>query len=263
MLNKAQLQEELCKNRTLLSFLRGKTDPALKGCIVRQENKDGTARFYHASIDAESKKKIYTRIGVENAELYHSLNANRQYAQFAPDLQSNIELLEDLLAGYKEIDFAALLPAVPGAADLGRVQPSDGPFLWEDLKSSAVSPFRPEGLIYEADGSVFRSKGEAIHAMCFAEAEVEYIYEPEIRLGGIVLRPDFAVRNKRTGKIYFWEYFGMLDVEEYLASFSRKLPALMKLGIIPGYNLICTCEFKGVCTLSILDIQAKIRAYLL
>ena len=35
----------------------------------------------------------------------------------------------------------------------------------------------------------------------------------------------------------------------------------MELGIIPGYNLICTCEFKGICELNVSDIEAKIKAY--
>ena len=260
MINKIQLEEELRRNKEMLAVLEREADHGLKGHLVRQKNKSGTVRLYHAR--KEGKKTVYIRITEKNAGIVHTLRANRAYEKHAAELRTNIALLEQLLEGFRWVDFSDWFGVLPTSTGLLEDYPGNGALDWETLKRSAGS-YRLEGLLYEADEQKFRSKGEAMHAMCFANAGIEYIYEPEIRIGNIVLHPDFVVRNKRTGRIYFWEFFGMMDVAEYQEAFSRKLPALMKLGIVPGYNLICTCVFKGVCTLSVSDIQAKIQAYLL
>ena len=257
-----KIKEELYRNQELYSLICNSADPSVPGYLVRQENKNGTVRFYHAFRDGNSGKKIYRRINTDDRELLRILLANGLKDRCEKKLTENIRLLSDLIDGYCEIDSGEWMPLLPMELRRSEALPMDRLFNWETLKSSAGS-YRMEELIYEADGGMFRSKGEALHAMCFANAGIEYIYEPEIRIGNITFHPDFAVRNIRTGRIYFWEFFGMLDVEEYQKVFCRKLPALMKLGIIPGYNLICTCEFKGINALSVSDIEAKIRAYLL
>lgn len=248
--------------QAMLALLESGADSAVKGHLVRQKSKGGKIRLYHAVKDPQSRRTFYKRIHPDDEGLLKTLHANRLYEKYAAALKKNSDLLEQLLAGYQPVDFSEWLPAVPASTWKNGTAVKAADLSWEQLKASAGN-YRPEGLIYEADGRKFRSKGEAMHAMCFANAGLEYIYEPEIRIDGIVLRPDFVVRNKRTGRIYFWEFFGMMDVAEYQEAFVRKLPALLKLGIVPGYNLICTCEFKGICTLSISDIQAKIQAYLL
>ena len=268
-MNMKELQKELDHQKQILQLLRDAADPAVKGSLCRRVNKNGTIRYYHACSDQVTGKKTYRRITGKDKELYRILMANSELSDWKGRLEKNIDLLQQIIENFCPVCLSEFMEVIPrentfdNSAFIERPPASPSSmFDWDALKASAGT-FRPEGLLYEADGLRFRSKGEAMHAMCFANAEIEYIYEPEIRLGSLVLHPDFAVRNKRTGKIYFWEYFGMLDVKEYRDSFCRKLPALMELGIIPGYNLICTCEFKGICELSVEEIQAKIRAYLL
>ncbi|MBQ4411025.1 MAG: hypothetical protein II831_09950 [Firmicutes bacterium] len=256
------IKEELQRNLALQELLRRNADPSVPGHLVKQKNKDGSMRFYHAYLDADLGKKVYRRLRPEDKDLIKVLQANGLREHRGKDLAENVKMLAALEKNYHTIDPDEWMPLLPAELKTCESAPLDRQFDWEELKSSA-GKFRPDGLIYEADERMFRSKGEALHALCFSNAGIEYIYEPEIRIGSITFHPDFAVRNKRTGRIYFWEFFGMLDVEEYQNAFSRKLPALMKLGIIPGYNLICTCEFKGINALSVSDIEAKIHAYLL
>jgi hypothetical protein len=263
MLNMDAIQNERSLQKNMLQRLEAGCDPKVKGSLAVQRSASGKARYYHVTRDPSTHKKVYKRLSAEDAALVETLRANSLYGKWADPVRRNLKLMDKLSDGYTDIPEEVIAAVVP-LVHSERAVPDRGksPFDWETLKASA-GKFRPEGLIYEAEGQKFRSKGEAIHAMCFANAGLDYIYEPEIDLGGICLHPDFAVRSRRTGRIYFWEVFGMLDVKEYRESFFRKLPALMELGIIPGYNLICTCEFKGVCELSISDINAKIRAYLL
>ena len=262
-LNLIPIKEELRRNLELRALICRIADPSVPGHLVKQKNKNGTIRFYHAFQNEKSGKKVYRRLGPEDEALLRKLQANGLLLRRGKDLAENVRMLTLLLENYHAIDPEEWMPLLPVETKIGGDLPLDRQFDWDELKASA-GQFRTDGLIYDADGRSFRSKGEALHAMCFVNAGIEYIYEPEIRIGSITFHPDFAVRNKRTGRIYFWEFFGMLDVEEYQKSFLRKLLALLKLGIIPGYNLlICTCEFKGINVLSVSDIEAKIRAYLL
>lgn len=257
------VQEEYLRCKAVCKTLQRYAKAPVTGHVSIRRNKNGTARFYRVFRDPETGQRKTVRI--TDPDLIRELNRKNICLRWQKAAQKNADLLAPVLAHYKEMDLSVLAAVVPGQLDAPErscLQDESGLFCWEDLKASA-GKFRPEGLSFEADGRRFRSKGEVTHALCFQKYDIEYIYEPEVRIGSIVLHPDFAVRNKRTGKIYFWEYFGMLDVKEYRDAFCRKLPALMELGIIPGHNLICTCEFKGICELNVSDIEAKIKAYLL
>ena len=57
--------------------------------------------------------------------------------------------------------------------------------------------------------------------------------------------PDFRVQNARTGRLYYWEHFGMLDNPDYCANSQNKLELYAKYGYFPGENLITTSESSG------------------
>ena len=257
------VRAEYLRCQALLQTLKRYAKTPLTGHVSVRRNRNGTVRYYRVFRDWKTGCRKTERI--EDLAMVNDLNRKNLCLRWQRTAEKNMELLEPVLSHFTRIDPSILAAVVPGQLEIpdrSYPQKNKDPFRWEDLRPSAGT-FRPEGLAFEADGRKFRSKGEVAHALCFQKYDLEYIYEPEVRIGGIVLHPDFAVRNKRTGRIYFWEYFGMLDVKEYRDAFCRKLPALMELGIIPGYNLICTCEFKGICELNISDIEAKIKAYLL
>lgn len=54
--------------------------------------------------------------------------------------------------------------------------------------------------------------------------------------------PDFTIMHPLTGKIYYWEHFGMLDDDEYCRKAGMKMMRYLQDGISPASNLIITCE---------------------
>lgn len=260
------LKKEADRCRVILHQLESSADPLLSGGLLTGTNRDGSKRLYHRTTDRSGAgpKRVYRRIDGD-AALIRTLRANALLKHWKKRLERNIRVLTAAAEEYVPVDltqFAGVLPRSRVSENArSQGEPRLAGLTWEELKSSC-RPFRSEELHFEADGGHFRSKGEVLHAMCFAKREIEYLYEPELRIDGITIRPDFVVRNKRTGKIYIWEFFGMMDVEEYQRSFGRKMQAFLKLGIVPGCNLICTCEFRGICELSTEEIFAKIDAYL-
>lgn len=57
--------------------------------------------------------------------------------------------------------------------------------------------------------------------------------------------PDFTIRHPQTGKIIYWEHFGMMDNPSYCTKTFNKLNAYASQGIIPTINLITTYETQS------------------
>lgn len=92
-------------------------------------------------------------------------------------------------------------------------------------------------------GTRVRSKSELIIAERFETYGLPYKYECAIFVGDKdVWFPDFTVLNKRTGKQFIWEHFGMMDNPDYCASAQYKIEKYAKEGFIQGKNLIITTE---------------------
>ena len=53
--------------------------------------------------------------------------------------------------------------------------------------------------------------------------------------------PDFVVPGKKYD-FYYWEHCGMMNNEEYLANYHKKMKQYEKLGITPWTNLIVTYD---------------------
>lgn len=103
----------------------------------------------------------------------------------------------------------------------------------------------PENLIHKSiSGNILRSKSEAIIDMLLFQSGVQYRYECELTLDSCRYYPDFTILHPTTKELIYWEHFGLLDDADYVKHNTVKLQNYIRNGIIPGINLICTCENK-------------------
>ena len=116
--------------------------------------------------------------------------------------------------------------------------------------------------IKTASGYQVRSKSEALIDMMLCMRHLPFRYECELQLGDIVLYPDFTIRHPRTGEIYYWEHFGMMDSPEYRRKVISKLELYMEYGIYPNQNLITTYE-TAENPLDAAKIEAVLNQYFL
>lgn len=118
------------------------------------------------------------------------------------------------------------------------------------------------------NGEKVRSKSELIIADRLKTSGVPYYYEGKYIFDGggfngyQVWFPDFQVLNKRTGDMFFWEHFGLMDNPEYCASSQFKLETYAKHGIIMGKNLIVTME-SSTHTLNVEYVDRLIDEFLI
>lgn len=103
----------------------------------------------------------------------------------------------------------------------------------------------PEQLIHKSiSGNMVRSKSESFIDMELYLHKIPFRYECALHLGDITLYPDFTILHPVTGKIYYWEHFGMMDNPNYSKNTFSKLQLYTSFQIIPSIQLITTYETK-------------------
>lgn len=104
----------------------------------------------------------------------------------------------------------------------------------------------PEQLIHKTVlGNYVRSKSEALISMFLSMNQIPFRYECELQLGESTIHPDFTIRHPKTGEIYYWEHFGIMDESYYASNAYARIQLYISHGIIPGVNLITTYETKS------------------
>lgn len=120
--------------------------------------------------------------------------------------------------------------------------------LSQELNDWINSPYEknkknPEHLKHHSiSGHLLRSKSEAIIDMILHINKIPFRYECALYLGEFTLFPDFTIKHPKTGEIFYWEHFGLMDDSNYSKNVCSKLQLYMSNGIIPSINLITTFE---------------------
>lgn len=100
-----------------------------------------------------------------------------------------------------------------------------------------------EHLIHKTySGNFVRSKSEALIDMFLFKNYIPFRYECSLELDNILLYPDFTIRHPKTGKLFYWEHFGLMDQATYRKNACSKLQLYISNGIIPNLQLITTYE---------------------
>ena len=121
----------------------------------------------------------------------------------------------------------------------------------------------PEQLIHKTgSGHLVRSKSEALIDMMLYINRIPFRYECALELNSIILYPDFTIRHPKSGQIFYWEHFGLMDQPSYCKNTASKLQLYMSNQIIPSINLITTYETQEY-PLTADAIEKIVQAYFL
>lgn len=123
--------------------------------------------------------------------------------------------------------------------------------LSQELSDWMNSPYEknlkfPEHLNNQSSsGHLLRSKSEAIIDMLLHINRIPFRYECALHLGEFTIFPDFTIRHPKTGEVFYWEHFGLMDNSNYSKNVSSKLQLYISNGIIPSIQLITTYETQS------------------
>lgn len=111
-------------------------------------------------------------------------------------------------------------------------------------------------------GELVRSKSESIIYMHLYMNQIPFRYEEVMRLGQTNYYPDFTIRHPKTGEIYYWENFGLMDDPAYIQKTYNKLNVYALYGLIPGKRLITTYKTEKD-PLSAEEVQELVQKHFL
>lgn len=117
-----------------------------------------------------------------------------------------------------------------------------------ELEKWAKEPFEGNPLYKEdlnketMSGVLVRSKSEQMIADELWRHGVPFRYEAPAMLSGGLYYPDFTACHPQTGKMKYWEHFGIMNDNSYVDKAVRKIGVFAENGIIPGIDLIMTFE---------------------
>ena len=129
-------------------------------------------------------------------------------------------------------------------------------------QSYETNPKMPEQKVHKTYQGVYvRSKSEVLISNTLFTNQIPFRYENLIQIQDIVLYPDFTILHPRTGKIYYWEHFGMMDDSVYYNGTLRKLDIYEKNDILIGRDLLMFHE-TGKRALDMKNIDKYIDEYM-
>lgn len=221
-----------CERKTLIAkVIKGKTRYYTSQYVNGKEE-----RTYLGKKDEKYRKELQ--------ELYCLEIAKKMCAE-------NIELLEWIKRDYNELDPEIICKDAPlayqeqeNANNLIIRYGSNNRWKQRKLEyKERFKPYRPEELKHVAsDGTITRSKSEALIANLLSAKDIAYVYECPIKLGDALRSPDFTIYDRRRNREVILEHMGMMNSTDYRVAQSEKLGLYIANGYIPNVNLILTFD---------------------
>lgn len=242
------IQEEIRRLRTLLASLPS-IDKRPSGQIVRYEKKAGPS--FYLRLNAENSFKA---LGGKDSEAVKASKSAFYAYELRRRILHNAQVLERALRRLQPCDREAIVAALPvSLRDVPLVppEPAEEVISMNDLAKWARADYSRlvedfSRAHYTLLGRKMRSKSEVIIANALDAYGIPYRSDARISLlgsdGNYYYRyPDFMIKTP-SGKLLYWEHFGMLGNEEYAEGAGGKFHLYAINGIVPGDNLILSAD---------------------
>lgn len=177
--------------------------------------------------------------------LAEQLALKTYHSHLLQEMTQEKKAIDSYLRLYPSIKYSEQLLQTPGYADLlsKYFRPiSDELNEWMNCDYEK-NPSHPEHLIHKTlAGHFVRSKSEAMIDSLLYTNKIPFRYEDALTIDHVSVFPDFTIRHPKTGKVYYWEHFGLMDDTAYSKRAASKLQLYISHGIIPSIHLITTYE---------------------
>lgn len=208
---------------------------------------NGYDRWYISS-ETSAKASRYTYLGKKDYALIRTLILRSIHEAQTADLKRELEEVNHYLA--------VLHPAASSYHRLIAEHPQYLPFLnattppmskkieeWL-AEEYPYNPERKEYTVKAQNGLMVRSKSEALIIQILLEYNIPFRYECPVYVYENTYYPDFTIMHPRTGQIFLWEHFGLMERDHYAAKNAKRVADYRKLGYFPFKNLIMTFEYS-------------------
>lgn len=205
-----------------------------------------------------------TYIPTKNQSLIHALARKKYLSAVLNDLLQEQKSIDSFLKHYRNhsSNVSKLLdhPSYQKIISNSLTPLSEELAKWEKAPYNH-NPSHPDNLIHPClSGHIVRSKSESFIDQALFTHQIPFRYECELKLGEIIVYPDFSIRHPETGQLFLWEHFGFMNSTVYSQNSIQKLQLYTANGFIPTINLITTYETKE-CPLNTEKVETIIQYY--
>ena len=195
-----------------------------EGWLVYQKNKGKGAVYLHTYNKGQRQIKHLSK--TKDTDLIVQIEKRKLEA---PQIKQQIKFYNRILkSNQPEIEKILSLSSLPEK---------------DFLPTPSQNPKNPDYLNTKTKrGEMVRSKSERFIADALYSFNLDYRYEEKLKLGEIVIHPDFTIISPLNGKTYYWEHLGLADDPNYLADWFNRKELYGIHNIKEGKNLIVTTE---------------------
>ena len=237
------LKKMQAANTNSLATLQEYTDYHLK----QSSEYDGVIYYSIKYPDEEDYGYIGndTNETVKNVQAAHFLSKQLDY------INKDVKLLESFLNKYRPVDsryiYRKLRKSYRNSKLLGKMSNEQLAKEWKDQAEAykaTFEPYRPEELIHTTnDGTMGRSKSEALIYNYLLEHGYTFVYELPFKKDGKIFYPDFTILSEVDYKtIILIEHQGALKIETYKEHAFEQEFKYWKRGLLPNRDVYFTYD---------------------
>jgi len=243
---KRGIAERKAKTEKLIAGVEEKINTLPSGRIRLSRYKDKTY-FYHIKDDDHNGDKIE----ISDQSLVQQLIQKNYLQKVLATAKQEVKAMDAFISRFPEVAVEELYDTFSEERKgyIHPVYPTEEQYAqrWQNTPFDG-KPIEEGTYTYTTlKGEMVRSKSEKIIADTLNLNGIPYKYECPLRIGNIVLHPDFTVLKKSEFKEYYWEHCGKTDDPEYAANhIVKRLKLYAEMGITAGKGLYLTFEASKV-----------------
>lgn len=189
-------------------------------------------------------------LGNESKAEISLIRESRYLSKSITTIEHDIELIEDFLAKYESISFGNVNMKLPKTyrtdtyrTDIRKKAAKKWKQQAEAYKAT-FEPFKPEELVHRTvDGTMVRSKSEALIYNFLLEAGYTFVYELPIKGPKRIFYPDFTILSEIDFKTEVRiEHQGMYDKNDYRERSEAREYDYWSNGFLPGRDVYFTFD---------------------
>ena len=228
-----QMLSELVKRKELANIELEKCPWGILSKVRRGDHDT----FFQSANENKSRK----RLGItKKPEIIEALARKAMLQREIEIINGNIKALQTLLKTYTEPTFENIVRDLSDYITQNIAKPKDDD-VWPNNFEQSTYKLEDRRFI-TSTGLKVRSKSELLIAEKLNEFGLKFLYEPSVKLGEYDVVPDFVIKEKNDGNLFYWEHCGLTNNEKYMNRHKWKMELYEQNGIVPWKNLIVTYD---------------------